>query len=82
MELNYMTRIFTPESFSIEVEKLYAENPEAMTYLEIASELMTENGIDQEDGGSLISPTLKEKIMVQSRERNLLKEKSSTKKLF
>lgn len=74
-------KIYTPESFSLEVEQVFLKEKGRLTYLEIASDLMAENGIDPEDGGNMISPTLKEKIRAQSRERNLLKEKTRTTKL-
>jgi len=76
-----MAKIYTAESFSIEVEQEYLKAGGKYTYLEIASELMTANGIDPEDGGTLISSTLKEKIRAESRDRNLLKERSTTRKL-
>lgn len=74
-------KIYTAETFSLEVEQTFNKEGGRITYLEIAADLMSANGIDPEDGASMISPTLKGKIQAQSRERNLLKDKSRTTKL-
>lgn len=73
--------IFTSESFSVEVEKRFAQAKKGASLLEVATDLMAEHGIDPEDGGPLISTTLKQKIAAQCRDLNLLKEKSTTRKL-
>lgn len=74
-------KIYTAETFSLEVEEVFLKEKGRLTYLEVATDLMRVHNIDPEDGASMISPTLKAKIAAQSRERNLLKEKTKTVKL-
>lgn len=76
-----MPKMYTAETFSLEIEELFLKEKSRLTYLEIATDLMEKNNIDPEDGASMISPTLKAKIAAQSRDRNLLKEKTKTTKL-
>ncbi len=71
----------TAEKFSLQVESIYLQERGRVTYLEIATDLMAEMKIDPEDGASLISTTLKQKIQAESQGRNLLKDKSKTVKL-
>lgn len=75
--------IMTSETFSLEVERRYAEDPDPQKlYLTHSSDFMEELGIDPGDGKKLLSLALLDKIRHEALTRNLLKEKPTTYSLF
>lgn len=75
--------IMTSETFSLEVERRYAGDPDPQKlYLTHASDYMEELGIDPSDGKKLISLALLDKIQHEALTRNLLKVKPTTYSLF
>lgn len=75
--------IMTSETFSLEVERRYAEDPDPQKlYLSHASDYMESLGIDAGDGKKLLSPALLDKIRHEALTRNMLKEKNTTYSLF
>lgn len=75
--------IMTPEGFSIEVERRVREDGEEGSYIEQTTIYLEELGLDADsDGIKLISQSLKDKIQREAEDKNLLKVKNTTTRLF
>ena len=74
--------VMTAERFSLEVERRFREEGKDASYISVTASLFEEMDIDAIDGKSLISKSLIDKIENEAQEKNLLKEKASTSRLF
>lgn len=74
--------VMTAERFSLEVERRFREEGKDASYISVTAALFEEMDIDAIDGKSLISKSLLDKIENEAQEKNLLKEKASTSRLF
>jgi hypothetical protein len=74
--------VMSAERFSLEVERRFVAEGRDASYISITAAFLDELDIDACDGKGLIGKSLFDKIENEAQEKNLLKEKSKTSRLF